>query len=255
MISSGLHAGPIEKHKSQEKAVLNEADRVVAVGKTMAERFSLTQGIRPVVVPNGFDEADFQVPLISPAKQFSIVHVGAMNRDRNHSAFWEAIAELVKEKPGLMSNLVIKLVGKLDVSVHQSIAKYELQDLVEIEDYLPHDQVIPLLLSASILYLPINHTPNAKSIQTGKIFEYLAAGRNILGTGPEDGDAADILKECQAGEMVGFTDKPRLKAVLTEWAELHREGKLVIEPSGTEIYSRRHLTSIIAAQLEEITGT
>ena len=61
-----------------------------------------------------------------------------------------------------------------------------------------------MLQSASILYLPINNTPNAKSIQTGKLFEYLAAGRPILGTGPADGDAAQILKECQAGEMVGL---------------------------------------------------
>ena len=80
----------------------------------------------------------------------------------------------------------------------------DLQTGLKLTTYLPHDQIIPLLQSASVLYLPINKTPNAKSIQTGKLFEYLAAGRPILGTGPVDGDAAQILKECHAGEMVGL---------------------------------------------------
>ncbi len=244
-----------QKHRTLESGVLNEADRVVVIGKTMAERFRTTQGITPVVIPNGYDESDFQKQQVNSGEKFTIVHVGAMNRDRNHPAFWEAIAELIREKPELTQNFVIKLVGKLDISVHQSIAKHGLQDRVEIKAYLPHNQVIPLLQSASTLYLPINNTPNAKSIQTGKLFEYLAAGRPILGIGPTDGDAADILKECHAGEMVGFSDKAKLKEVLTDWAELNRKGLLSIESSGMEKYSRRNLTSIIAAQLDEITGS
>ncbi len=244
-----------KKHKKLEKEVLHGADRVVVIGKTMAERFRITQGISPVIIPNGFDEPDFQNEKKNTGKRFSIVHVGALNRDRNHPAFWEAIADLVREKPEFTHNFVIKLVGKLDVSVHRSIAKHGLQNQVEIDAHLPHDQVIPLLQSASALYLPINNTPNAKSIQTGKIFEYLAAGRPILGTGPTDGDAADILKECNAGEMVDFSNKTRLKEVLTIWAGLNMEGKLFTESSGIEKFSRRNLTAIIAEQLEEITGT
>jgi len=178
-----------------------------------------------------------------------------MNRDRNHPAFWETISELIKEQPELTSNLIIILVGKLDVSVHRIISQHGLQDRVKIEAYLPHDQISPLLQSASALYLPINNTPNAKMIQTGKLFEYLASGRPILGMGPDDGVAAHIIEECQAGEMIGFTDKVKLKAILKDWADLNQKGELFIEPSGIEKYSRKNLTSNLVELLDHLSHT
>jgi glycosyltransferase involved in cell wall biosynthesis len=245
------------KHKTLEREVLTGANRVMVIGRTMAERFNAAQGITPVVIPNGFDEADFRKKNggsdeADSGRTFSIVHIGAMNRDRNHPAFWEAIAALIKEQPALTSNLSIKLVGKLDVSVHRMISEHDLQERVDIETYLHHDQIIPLLQSASVLYLPINNTPNAKSILTGKLFEYLAAGRPILGTGPADGDAAHILKECEAGEMVGFADKERLKEVLKDWVTLNRDGKLFIESTGTEKYYRKNLTARLSELLYQL---
>lgn len=241
-----------QKHRAREGSVLREADRVVVIGKTMAGRFSMAHPVTPVVIPNGYDEADFKGEAQQGDGKFSIVHVGAMNRDRNHPAFWEAISEMIAGEPALASSLVIKLVGKLDLSVHQSISDHGLGAVVEITPYLPHDRIIPLLRSASVLYLPINQTPNAKSIQTGKLFEYLAAGRPILGTGPADGDAAAILKECNAGEMVGFSDRKQLIRVLTSWLEAHRQGTLNAGTSGTGKYSRRNLSAAYAALLDEI---
>ena len=247
------------KHKTQEKNVVSEADKVVVIGKTMAERFGKTLGVTPVIVPNGYDEADFDQILneqdrSTSRNEFLIVHVGAMNRDRNQPAFWEAISELLIDHHDLLSGLKIKLVGKLDVSVQQSIVKYGLQDHVEIIDYLPHDQIIPLLQSASVLYLPINNTPNAKSIQTGKLFEYLAAARPILGIGPVDGDAANILRECQAGEMVSPEDKERLKALILKWTRSAEAGTLKMKSPGIEKYTRKNLADVIANQLDFITS-
>jgi len=248
------------KHRNMESAVVKGADKVVVIGKTMAERFSIAQKITPVVIPNGYDEADFTKKKAGSGKEdsgkeFSIVHIGAMNRDRNHPAFWETISELIKEQPELTSNLMIILVGKLDVSVHRIISQHGLQDRVKIETYLPHDQISPLLQSASALYLPVNNTPNAKMIQTGKLFEYLASGRPILGMGPDDGAAAHIIEECKAGEMIGFTDKVKLKAILKDWAELNQKGELFIEPSGIEKYSRKNLTSNLVEFLDHLSNT
>lgn len=241
-----------QKHRNLERAVLQEADRVVVIGNTMAERFNTTQGITPVVISNGFDEADFTHKKGKAGTGFSIVHIGAMNQDRNHASFWETVAELVAEEPHLSANLKIRLVGKLDHSVHRMISTHNLGEFVEIQAHLPHDQITDLLQSAAVLYLPINQTPNARSIQTGKLFEYLAAGRPILGTGPEDGDAAAVLKECRAGVMVGFNDKVRLKEVLKEWIRLYLKGKLNMEFSGIETYSRRNLTGRLAEQLDQL---
>lgn len=240
------------KHHRLEEEVLRGADRVVAVGKIMAERFKDTHSIDPAVIPNGFDESDFQ-PVSSPDSDiFSIVHVGAMNRDRNHTAFWKAVAELRREDVEIRHRLRIHLVGKLDHSVLRSIEEFQLGESVEITPSLPHDQVIPLLQSASALYLPINNTPNARSIATGKLFEYLSARRPILGVGPADGDAADILKECNAGKMIGFDDAEGIRRLLGQWLAQHREGTLKSSSARIEQYSRRHLTEQYAGLLNEI---
>ncbi len=251
-----LTPGSDRKHKALEKAVLKEADEVVVIGKTMAERFKSAAGITPLVIANGYDEADFfhkkQKPATEPGKELTIVHVGAMNRDRNHVIFWEAIAELMKVEPQLATQITIKLVGKLDVSVLQSISDFNMKEQVEIQSHLPHDQIIPLLQSAALLYLPINNTPNARSIQPGKLFEYLAAGRPILGIGPVDGDAAEILRGCNAGEMIDFSDKTQLIKVLEKWFQLHNDGQLSIEPTGRDKYTRKNLTSTYSEVLDRI---
>ncbi len=243
------------KHKTLEKHVLHRADRVVVVGRTMSERYNMIAGIQPLVVPNGFDEEDFQkAEKADPLKEFTIIHIGAMNRDRNHAIFWEAVAELLKEEPALTSGFRIRLVGKLDRSVHESIARYALEEQVSVTPYLPHNQIISMLKSASALYLPINNTPNARLIQTGKLFEYLAAGRPILGIGPVDGDAAGIIEECKAGTMIGFDHMEEVKGTLLQWIKLSLDGKLAAETSGTGKFSRRNLTAVLAGELDKLTG-
>lgn len=243
------------KHRQLEKKVLNGADSVVVVGNTMAERFRLLAPVEPVVIPNGFDEADFQQERDPSPDTFSIVHVGAMNRDRNHPAFWKAVAELVKEHQEFSGVLKIRLVGKLDHEVLRSMKEHQLDGYAEITPSLPHDRVIPLLQTASVLYLPINNTPNARSIATGKLFEYLSARRPVLGIGPPDGDAAAILKECKAGEMVGFEDVNGVKELLDRWAGLHRKGKLEIPRTTIGQYSRKNLTGKYAGLLNQITAS
>jgi glycosyltransferase involved in cell wall biosynthesis len=240
--------------------VLTSADRVVVVGKTMAERFRHLAGIEAAVVPNGYDEEDFTGSTAGePEKQpdgsgarFNLVHVGAMNRDRNHPVFWECLASLIREDPDFERELTVTLVGKVDHSVQRSLAEYRLDHCTEVIPSLPHNQVIPLLQSATVLYLPINNTPNARSIATGKIFEYLSAGRPILGVGPVDGDAAEILKSCQAGEMIDFTDGMEMKKILSGWAVQHRAGRLAVRPSNIDRYSRRNLTANYAELLQQV---
>ncbi len=94
--------------------------------------------------------------------------------------------------------------------------------------------------SAQVLLLLINNTPNSKGILTGKIYEYLYAGRPILAIGPVDGDAAKILEDTGAGRTVEFDDKSEMKAELVRLFHSYEQGLLVsTESKNISRYSRK----------------
>jgi glycosyltransferase involved in cell wall biosynthesis len=229
------------KHKKLEKKVLATSDRIIAVGEIRARDLE-SIAKRPVdVITNGYDESDFFSGNISPDIKFSIIHVGALNRDRNHLAFWKALGDLVEKEPGFASNLEVKLIGKNDISIDTNILSCGLEKWVSKIAYVPHDQIPQVLQSAYLLYLPINHTPRPDSIIPGKIFEYLASGRPILGTGPESGDAAAILKRTGNGIMVDFEDVEGIRNAIRHYYNKFVNGEREHSPV-PESYSRKNLT-------------
>ncbi len=243
------------KHHRLEQAVVTTADRVVVVGNQMREEFEAIAHRSVDVVTNGYDEADLQPqPKSARDAKFSLIHIGLLNQHRNHEAFWAACAELKTEIPGFAEDLVVKLVGKADVSASESIARHGMEAQVELIDYLPQAEAVQQQGRAQVLFLSINDTPNAKGVITGKIFEYLASGRPILCIGPEDGDAAHIIHEAQAGLVAGFKDKAKIKAHIAHFYAQYKADTLEVQSKGVDAFSRKALTGKFAHLLEAITA-
>ncbi len=243
------------KHHRLEKAVVTLADRVVVVGNQMKEEFEEISGRQVDVVTNGYDEADLQPqPKAARDKKFSLIHIGLLNQHRNHEAFWAACAELKKEIPSFGNDLLVKLVGKADVSAQESINRHGMEAQVEMIDYLPQAEAVQQQGRAQVLLLSINNTPNAKGVITGKIFEYLASGRPILCIGPEDGDAAHIINEAKAGLVVGFEDKEKMKAHISHYYDLYQRDALEVQSQGVAAFSRKALTGKFAQLFDAITS-
>jgi hypothetical protein len=59
---------------------------------------------------------------------------------------------------------------------------------------------------SDLLLLIIPSIAGNKGIVTGKIFEYIASRRPVLGIGPTDGDAAEVLSGTQRGRMFDYHD-------------------------------------------------
>ncbi len=240
------------KHRELENTVLQNADIVTSIGKQMADEFLQLGAKRIEVVPNGFDEADFCFPNIELDKTFSISHIGSINKDRNSEIFWSAVQEVCDELPAFKEKLKLKLVGKTDHAVLETINKYGLQQYLEKTEYLPHDEVLKKSMSTQVLLLLLNNTPNAKGIMTGKFYEYLAAKRPIICIGPEDGEAAKTLGETSAGKVAGFEDKQKMKIILKEYFEKYQQNNLKVESNSIDNYSRRKLTGRFAELLDSI---
>ncbi len=229
------------KHHRLEREVLQTADEVITIGKTMACELEEVRGKEVNVITNGYDSDDFNVIDKKKSDYFRIVHVGSINADRNHQIFWQGLKEICDDNTAFRKSLKIKFIGKLDYSVIESVGKYELSDKFEQIEYVTHNKVQAFLFDSDILYLPLNNTPNAKGILSGKLFEYLATGKPILGIGHPKGDAAEIMEETKAGVMIDFSDKESLKQyIISEYTARSDSSKANMNKRNQ--YSRESLT-------------
>jgi glycosyltransferase involved in cell wall biosynthesis len=243
-----------KKHRLLEYQVLRESDAVISVGKTISEElFELSGGNEKEkfhTITNGFDVDDLLKPNnIQKDQKFSIAHIGTLVKTRNPEILWNALKELISEHQAFKNDFEIKLVGKVDITVMESLEKFKLKDYVRKINYLPHNEVIAEQQRSHVNLLLINNTPNAKGILTGKFFEYLSAGTPILAIGPVEGDAAHILNETKAGKIFDFTDKQGIKNALLN---LYNHKQPQPEMSAIMAYSRKNLTGKLAYILNQL---
>lgn len=243
-----------------ESKVLNAADHVLVVGKMMQEEF-FSKTSKPVsVITNGFDSEDFEN--VTPEQNsgyFTLVHTGSLSERQNQPFLWEVLSRMRKENPQFKAKLKIKLIGKNDASVLQSLRETGLEECTEIQEYVPHSTVVSSQLGASVLLLSINNYGDEKNsffspkaILTGKLFEYLAARRPVLFIGPSDSQGAEIVTQCNAGTAIDFNDKVKLQAALINWFREFEQGPLQIKSQGIEQFSRENLTRKLATLMNDL---
>jgi len=242
-----------KKHRKLEKAVLENASAVTVISNSMADDFYRIYPRKYDVITNGYDPED--IPSGSPPeldRKFSIAHIGTLVSTRNPETLWIALKKLISSHPDLANDLEIKLVGKIDYTVSNSLEKYDLTPFVNRIPYLSHDQVVICQRQSQVLLLIINNTPNARMILTGKFFEYLAARRPILCIGPPDGDAARILQQTDAGLLAGHDDIEMMERHLLTYYKRYKSGNLGVDSREIEQYARKELTGQLARLLTRI---
>lgn len=233
------------KDAALERKVLEEADTILVVSEAIKRQFckksEKLKSEKIHVVPNGYDEADFPEGVVPASGYFTIAYVGTMADSYRPEVFFEAFSRLVKKYPD--KKIRFQCVGNVSRAVKQQVEAYGIAANCEWIGHVAHAEAIRYMQSANLLLLIIPDTAGAEGILTGKLFEYIGAGRPILGIGPKDGDAAKILRECGAGEMFEREDK----AGLEEWMETQIcSGNTGIESESKRKFTRRELTSVVS---------
>ncbi|MEO0900024.1 MAG: glycosyltransferase family 4 protein [Bacteroidota bacterium] len=250
MLSSWAEA----KHKRLEKSVLLGADHVNEVGKDFI-RYDRSLGVENIDwLPNGYDDKDFEGEGEAVSPHFMISHIGTFEKDRSLDNLYKALGSLSEEFPTFKEDLRLQLAGKIAPEVLEEMAEKGLEDNVVNLGYISHSQAIQAMQRSQILLILINQSErNAKGKLTGKIFEYMASERPILIIGPEDGDAAEVMYDCEAGFACDFNNLEKLTAHLREQYQLYKEkGVIPSQTKGYEKYSRKNLTKTLAGLLESI---
>lgn len=208
-----------------ERSVLSEASAVTTVSPSWADLFASKAENRVAVVENGFEAETFSDVDPSLADDFVLAHVGKLYASRNPTAVWTALAALRDQ--GRIPRLRVRLTGTVDPVVRGAIERYELTSIVEVEDFVPHEEAVRRMASSTLLLLVIEPFAQAEGMITSKLYEYLASGRPVLGVGPAEGDAAALLEEHEAGAVVDWGDTDRAAEILAAHYEAWREGRPV----------------------------
>jgi hypothetical protein len=92
-------------------------------------------------------------------------------------------------------------------------------------------------------------------VLSGKVFEYLAAERPILAVVPEDGAAADLIRETDAGVVAGPDDVDAIRDALVALHTRWRDGTLAgtpLSPEWRDRLSRASRVEELAELLESL---
>jgi len=236
-----------------ERCILNDANQIVTVSPAL-KQLLVERGRAPIeVIPNGFDPSDFQDgPIEESPDEFVVAHVGNLSASQNPVVLWEVLRALDASRT--MPELRLRFTGNVDPTVFGSLDEYGLTDLIETTPYVPHEEAIRRMKSAALLLLCINNVPDADGIVTGKIYEYIAAHRPVLGIGPVCGDAGRILTEVGGGTMFDHGDVDGVTAAIRQYYVAWRGGLMPRGASyeATAQYDRKKQTGVLAELLDSM---
>ena len=244
-------------HEKMEKRVLDDATCVVAVSPLVQQEFQAMTQTPVELITNGFDECDFHEKPFAmaaggPDIPFTITHTGLFAADGNPTVLWEVLAEKCASSPEFKKLLRINLIGKTDEQIIKAICEAGLEENLQDMGYQPHARAVDEQRKASLLILPLRKEPEYKAVLPGKLFEYLASWRPVLGIGQPDGAMSMILNNTKTGLVLDWEDRKSIARYIDMCWEKHMAGQLTVENADISQFTRRNLTRRMAQLFEKV---
>ena len=240
------------KLRAQEQTVLDSCNTVLVCTPLVQEEFQAQTTTPVACITNGFDEEDFAGPAPVPDGFFNLTHTGLFAADGNPLLLWKVLGQMAAEVTGFRQALRLRLVGKVDAEVLQAIAAEGLADNVVAPGPCNHAAAVREQRSASVLLLPLRQDPQYRPILPGKLFEYLAARRPILGIGQEDGAMARVIDSASAGITAGWDNAGAVRQFLEASWRQHLAGGVPATTGDIAPYTRRAITHELAGLLDQV---
>ena len=222
-----------------ENVVMRSAFGIVTVSEPLAN--TLQQRFRkPTTVScNGFDPEDYSD--VSPAvggdsRILEIIYTGMIYPGRRDpTSLFKALAKMGQSR----EHIRVRFVGRILPGVSLLAKNEGVSHLVEVSNALSYQECVRAQQNADVLLLLLWNDPREEGVYTGKLFEYLAAGRPILVLGLEAGVAATLVRERGAGVVIN--DHDLLAKQLQVWLdEKHEKGFLPALPDSVRVGLSRY---------------
>ena len=242
------------RDKHFEKKVLRNADKIIVVGDFLKNMFLKKDQIKKsekiYILQNGFELDDFKTSSIISQDEFIITYTGTISDNYDINSFIEAFSSFIKNKPE--QKIKIRFVGQISDNLIQTFNNKKLNKNIEIINYVEHSESVKYVGKSTLLLLAIPKIEGNEGIITGKIFEYLASKKPIIGIGPINGDAAKIISNCNAGKMFDYKAQ---KEILNQLNNYYYDWEKGLDINGTnnnyKKFSRKNLTQKLVQIIED----
>lgn len=209
----------MKREKSMELDVLENVDALVTNTDAMLDGFlDIVPSLRPnsFVIPNGFDDADFQDATGKPAlDKFVLTYAGSMYGRRKPDLILKALKALIDEGKIDSQKVTVEFIGNMKKEQVLELSRsLGLESIVSIHSYMKHRELLKKLSESACLLLLIGQGVGAENFSSGKIFEYIKLGRKILAAVPPAGEAAKIIRETNTGVIADCADIQDIKSAL-----------------------------------------
>lgn len=176
---------------------LRNADGITAVSEPVLKTIQSSFRQPTAIIMNGFERDLFSnLPSVTDNKIFRISLVGNIYPQQDIPFMARSIqAFLEKIKPG---DCIVQFIGiKWKTAIVNNIRRYIDDRYLYFSDRVTRPEAIAIMRESQVL-LQVGWK-GYMGFCPGKVFEYLAAGRNIL-VAPADGDLTDeVIRETNAG--------------------------------------------------------
>ena len=238
-----------------EKRTLKNCEYIVDVSETLAKVQRKLHSKNTIVIPNGFDEADYSEN-VPPISKFCITYTGNIIVGKTDpSPLFRALAELNQEKKITPKEIELRFFGNNFQPFSSLIDDYGIKEYVKIFGFVPLKKSIEKQKESTVLLFMSWNDPRGAGTLSGKLHEYIGAGKPILALSLKGGEIYNLLQETGCGVIVN--DVSEIKSVLLKWLkEFNDEGKIIsfYHPNKDNIkkYTRREQARKLAELFEKV---
>lgn len=215
--------------ESMERNILKRAKIITVVSNTMKEELITKFGShlrkKISVMYNGWDANDFKEEVERDDDKLVFSYVGNFYGNRSPEFLVNALKEL-KAEDKLPENILFRFVGNFFIEWMNMLSCPELNGVIEILPQVNHKEAVGIMQKSDVLILFIA-TASGKNVLTGKIFEYLRTGKEILAMVPRQGDAEKLLKTENYNHICTMEDVKEIKKQILMLIKNNRESMKV----------------------------
>jgi glycosyltransferase involved in cell wall biosynthesis len=194
-------------HAAMERSVVEGADLVTCPSRTHERALRALVGEaaaeRVRFLPNGYEEIDDPDAAGAAGEapggptRARIVFTGTLVETPAMPLFLASLARALERTPKLRERIELVVAGPYEAAYAERVASLGLTDVVALLGPVPAAEARRLQREASALLLVRNEGPGYAAMVPGKLYEYVAARRPLVGV-MGDGEAAGLARACGA---------------------------------------------------------